>query len=208
MAIGGLAAGALSGSAGAAATPAEKSQATKALVTLSDLPQGWTSGPAPSTSAAGVSGSSQLARCIGVPTRLVADNPPREQSPIFTGQGGTELVQDTVSIYASAAEANAVYRVVANRKAAGCLSSLLNSASATSKSPLRTTVARVESPRGTVAFTLGEKVTSGTTSTPTTTEVLYFFKGQYGNGLDIETSGKRAPAALVAHLLAVARARL
>jgi hypothetical protein len=43
--------------------------------------------------------------------------------------------------------------------------------------------------------------------TPTSTEIVYFVHGQYGTGLDVETSGTQPPTALTAQLLAVARAR-
>ncbi len=210
VAIGGLAAGALSGAAGAAATAGEKAHAQKALVTRSDLPRGWTSSPVLSTSASGggLTGSTQLARCIGVSTTLVATNPPKVTSPLFQRPGGSELVEDTVSIYPSASYARAVYNVVSNPKAAGCIGSLLNSASQGAGATDQVTVKRVASPSGTVAFTLAQRITAGTTSTPTSTEVVYFFKGRYGNGLDIETSGTRPPTALTNRLLAVARGRL
>ena len=208
MAIGGLAAGALSGSAGAAATASEKAQAQKALVSLADLPHGWTSTQVPATSAGTLGGGSSLARCLGVPASLISDNPPREASPLFQAQGGSELVQDTVSIYRSAAFARQVYAAISSRKTAGCLGAALNAAGSTSGSSGRVAVARVASPKGTVAFTLNQTVTSGTASTPTSTEVIYFFKGQYGDGLDVETAGSQPATSLTDHLVAVAKARL
>jgi hypothetical protein len=211
LAVGGLAAGAVSGSAGAAATQKEKAQAKHALVGLPDLPQGWTSKAVPSTSASGSSftGSSKLARCLGVPTKLVANNPPKQVSPVFENPGGSELVQETVSIYPSPAYAKAVFDAISSHKAAGCIGSLLNSAEAGAGASGRVTVARVNSPKGTAAFTLGADV-SGTGSAPTstTTEVVYFVHGQYGSGLDVETSGAQAPAAFTTQLLSAARARL
>jgi hypothetical protein len=210
LAVGGLAAGAVSGSAGAAATQKEKAQAKHALVGLSDLPQGWTSKALPSTSASGGSsftGSAALARCLGVPTKLVANNPPKQVSPVFENPGSSELVQETVSIYPSPAYAKAVFDAISSHKAAGCISSLLNKAEAGAQASGRFTVARVSSPKGTAAFTLGADVSGGSTPT-TTTEIVYFVHGQYGSGLDVETSGAQAPAAFTTQLLATARARL
>lgn len=209
MAVGGLAAAAVSGVAGAAATAQEKAQAKNALVPLSDLPQGWTSSKVPSTSASGTSlaGGSQLAKCLGVPTKLVTSNPPKELSPLYSNPNGSELVQDTISIYPSASYANSVFRAVSSRKAAGCIGAELNSAGGTSGSD-RATVTRITSPKGTAAFTLDANVSgTGGKPTPTSTEIVYFVHGQYGTGLDVETSGTAPPTALTAQLLSAAKAR-
>jgi hypothetical protein len=209
VAVGGLLAAAGSVPAGAAATAGQKAQAKKALVALSDLPKGWTSSPVPSTSASSFTGATQLAKCIGVPTKLIANNPPRVLSPLFSDQGGSELVQDTISIYPSAAYARAVFAAISSDKAAGCIASELNEASQGGSASDKATVTRVASPKGTAAFTLGANVSgTGTSPTPTSTEVVYFFNGKYGNGLDVETSGSQPPAALTQHLLAVDRGRL
>jgi hypothetical protein len=205
VAVGGLLSVVGSGLAGAAATAAQKAQAKKALVALSDLPKGWTSSPVPSTSASST-GATQLATCMGVPTKLIANNPPRVLSPLFSDQGGSELVQDTISIYPSAAYARAVFAAISSNKAAGCIGSELNQGASASD---KASVTRIASPKGTAAFTLEAAVSgSGTTPTPTSTEVVYFFNGKYGNGLDVETSGSQPPAALTQHLLAVDRGRL
>jgi hypothetical protein len=208
LVIGGLLAGAGPGLAGEAATAGQKTQAKKALVSISDLPGGWTASAVPSTSAGTFSGAPQLAKCMGVPTKLIANNPPRVVSPLFRGQGGSELVQDTISIYPSAEYARAVFAAISSHKAAGCISSLMNGASA-SNAAGHVTVARVASAKGSTAFTLEATVTgTGSTPTPTSTEVVYFFNGPFGNGLDVETSGSQPPAALTQHLLAVVRGRL
>jgi hypothetical protein len=207
--IGGLAAGTASGLAGAAATAGQKAQAKKALVALHDLPKGWTSSPVPSTSASSFTGASQLATCMGVPTKLIANNPPRVLSPLFQDKGGSELVQDTISIYPSAAYARAVFAAISSDKAAGCISSQLNAASQGASASDRATVTRIASPKGTAAFTLEATVSgAGSAPTPTSTEVVYFFDGAYGNGLDVETSGSQPPAALTQHLLSAIRGRL
>jgi hypothetical protein len=209
LAVGGLAAGAVSASAGAAATAKEKAQAKSALVALPDLPHGWTSSAVPSTSASGTgfTGGPQLARCLGVPTKLVTSNPPKELSPLFSNPGGSELVQDTISIYPSASYANAVFDAVSSRKSAGCIAAELNSGGGSSASD-RASVTRLSSPKGTAEFTLDATISGGSGKpTPTSTEIVYFVHGQYGTGLDVETSGSQPPTALTTQLLAVARAR-
>jgi len=209
LAVGGLAAGAVSGSAGAAATAKEKAQAKGALVVLSDLPHGWTASPVPSTSASGTgfTGGPELARCLGVSTKLVTSNPPKQLSPLYSNPGGSELVQDTISIYPSAAYAHSVFDAVSSRKSAGCIAAELNSAGGSSASD-RASVTRLTSPKGTAEFALDATVTGGSGKpTPTSTEIVYFVHGQYGTGLDVETSGTQPPTALTAQLLSVAQAR-
>jgi hypothetical protein len=209
MAVGGLAAAALSGTAGAAATASEKAHAQKALVTLSDLPQGWTSTQLPSTAAGGtVSGGSPLARCLGVSSKVIGYNPPKVGSPLFRDQAHSVVVEDTVSVYPSAALARQELAALSSRKAAGCIGAALNAATQGAGSSDRVTVARTAAPKGMVAFTLDQTVTTGSGPAPTSTEVVYFFKGQYGDGLDVETSGAQPPVSLTNHLLAVAKARL
>jgi hypothetical protein len=207
--VGALIAGATgaAGAAGAATSTADKTHAQHALVALTDLPGKWTSNQVPTTSSSTFTGSPQLAQCLGVPTGLIANNPPHIVSPVFQNQGGSELVQDTVSIYPTTSRAKAVYTALSSRKAVGCFNSLLNSAS--SGSAGRVTVTRVTSPKDTVAFVLDATVSgTGTTATPTSTEFVYFFHGTYGNGLDVETSGSSPPTALTQHLLALTRSRL
>jgi hypothetical protein len=209
LVIGGLLAGTEPGLAGAAASAGQKAQAKKALVAISDLPGGWTASAVPSTSAGTFTGAPQLAKCMGVPTKLIANNPPRVVSPLFRGQGGSALVQDTISIYPSAAYARAVFAAISSHKAAGCISSLMNGATASAGSAGHVTVTRVASAKGSTAFTLEATVSgTGSTPTPTNTEVVYFFHGAFGNGLDVETSGSQPPTALTQHLLAVVRGRL
>lgn len=208
MAVGGLAAGAVSASAGAAPSAKEEAQAKSALVSLSDLPSGWTASAVPSTSASGTgfTGGPQLARCLGVPTKLVTSNPPKELSPLYSNPGGSELVQDTISIYPSASYAKAVFAAVSSRKSAGCIEAELNGAGASASD--RASVTRLKSPKGTAEFALDDTVSSGSGKpTPTSTEIVYFVHGQYGTGLDVETSGTQPPSALTAQLLSVARAR-
>lgn len=206
--MGGLAAATLSGAAGAAATGSEKAHAREALVALSDLPPGWTATPMPSTSAASFGGGSQLARCLGVPAKVIADTPPKVQSPLFRDREGQVLVQDSVSIYPSADFARKVLAALSNRKAARCIGAALNAASPGSASSGRIAVTRLAAPRGTVALALDQSVTTGRVTTPTSTEAVYFFKGRYGNGLDVETTGTRPPVSLADRLLRAARARL
>jgi hypothetical protein len=139
---------------------------------------------------------------------LAAGAPAKVGSPLIRDWAGSVLVQDSVSIYPSGGSARNVFAALSSRKAAGCVGAALNAGSPASGSSGRVAVVRLASPKGTVALALDQTVTAGSVSTPTSTEVVYFFKGQYGNGLDVETTGSRPPTALTDRLLATARARL
>src|SRR5580700_8429431 len=90
LVVAGLLAGVPAGLANAAsgrATASDKAQATKGLLVLSDLPKGWSASSTSSTSSGNFTGAPQLARCIGVPTQLIQNTPPRVDSPSFQDTG-------------------------------------------------------------------------------------------------------------------------
>jgi hypothetical protein len=202
----------IAGAAGSGATPAQKAQAKKALLVLSDLPAGWTSSPSTTASGASFTGAPQLARCIGVPTNLIKMQSPQVNGLQFSDKGGADQVQNTISIFPSATYANEEYTAVASHKTPQCLASLLNSGS----SPIGgggASVTRAPSPKGTSAYAVviaGSSGSSGGGPSPATrTETVFFVHGQYGDAISIVTLGSQgAPASLVNHLTAEAQGRL
>ena len=116
--------------AGTAATAGAHSapplrQAKSALLVLSDLPGGWTSTKSPGNSSS-FPGTAQLARCLGVPTSVVADSPPTVNSPQFDSRSQLQTVDDSVSIYPSAKAARADFASLADPKTPSCLTQVLN----------------------------------------------------------------------------------
>ena len=91
-------------------------QGERALLTLSDLPPGWASGVVPALPARVSPWSSGLAGCVGVPARLAALTPTKVDSPDFTSSDKVLAVEDGVSIYPSAAAAQAEYAAMASTK--------------------------------------------------------------------------------------------
>src|ERR1700681_4542977 len=129
LVVAGLLAGVPAGLANAAsgrATASDKAQASKGLLVLSDLPTGWSSSSTSSTSSGNFTGAPQLARCIGVPTQLIQNTPPRVESPSFPHSSGTQQLQHPISIYPPARYASAEFAALSSRKTAGCLTALLN----------------------------------------------------------------------------------
>ena len=100
----------VAGAAGIGATPAQTAQAKKALLVPSDLPAGWTSSASTTVSGAGFTGAPRLAHCIGVPANLIKVQPPQVNSLQFSDKGGSEQVQNTISIFPSSSYAREEYR--------------------------------------------------------------------------------------------------
>ena len=119
----------VAGAAGSGATPAQTAQAKKALLVPSDLPAGWTSSASTTVSGAGFTGAPRLAHCIGVPANLIKVQPPQVNSLQFSDKGGSEQVQNTISIFPSSSYAREEYAAVASHKTPHCLSALFNGGS-------------------------------------------------------------------------------
>ena len=69
-------------------------------------------------------GDAQLARCIGVATSLISENPPSVNSPQFQNKSGTLTINDNVTVFPSAKNAAAELATVANKKTPGCMTTL------------------------------------------------------------------------------------
>jgi len=94
---------------------------TAALLRLSDLPSGWTAGGTPAAPTRVTPWSSRLARCVGVPARVAAVAPTKVNSADFTSTGQVDAVEDSVSVYPSAAQARAEYAALASSKTTACM---------------------------------------------------------------------------------------
>lgn len=124
---GGLVLALLGATAGTASAhgSAPPSQAKRALFVLSDMPAGWTSSKA-SNNNSSFPGAAQLARCLGVPTSTITDEPPTVYSPEFVSPDDVLTVNDNVSVYPSAKGARADFASLANAKTPSCLTQVLN----------------------------------------------------------------------------------
>jgi len=200
-----------------AATTAQKAHATKALLRHSDLPSGWTTSPGSNNSGSGsFPGAAQLAGCIGVPSQLIASNPPEVNSPNFHSKDQTLEVDDNVSVFPSVKNARAEYAAISNTKTAGCMATLMNgsfktqiaSAAGNGASVGTITVTGAGAPKGTTAYDLGVPITSQGVVVPLHLVITYFIKGQYGQNITFYGYGIPFPSTLERHLMATAQARL
>ena len=106
---------------GAAVAAKTVAKGSAALLTLPDLPSGWTAGGTPAAPTRVTPWSTALARCAGVPARVAALAPTKVNSPDFTSADQVDAVEDSVSVYASAAQARAEYAALASSKTTGCM---------------------------------------------------------------------------------------
>ena len=97
---------------------------TAALLRLSDLPSGWTSANTAASPTRVTPWSSKLATCVGVPAQIAKEAPTKVNSPDFTSADQVDAVEDSVSVYPSAAQAQAEYAALANSKTTGCMNSV------------------------------------------------------------------------------------
>src|SRR5579872_3762083 len=95
--------GSSSGSGSGQLPAAVKAQAERSLVHASDLPSGWITAGTVSTSRTSP-WSKELASCVGVPARIARIASTRLSSPSFGSADHTAAVEDTVSVYPSAAD--------------------------------------------------------------------------------------------------------
>lgn len=100
-------------------------KAHRALLTIADMPAGWTWKPS-SNSGSNFPGAAQMAHCLGVPTSVVSSSPPSANSRQFYSPNGLLSVSDSVSIYPTAQAAAVSHAAFASPKAPSCLAAALN----------------------------------------------------------------------------------
>jgi hypothetical protein len=202
--------------AGASPPQKELQQAHKALLALSDMPAGWSSKK--SSNPNSNVGDAQLAHCIGVPTSLIAENPPSAYSPEFQSRSRALTVNDQVTVFPSAKNAAAELATVANPKTPGCMTQLASGplkAKLFGKTPAGVTLGTVlvsatdrSAFPGTAGFSMSVPISAhGVTVNVTTTE-LFAVKGRLGHQITFTSSGEPFSIGLEQHVAAVAVGRL
>ena len=196
---------------------ASLAQARKALLVLSDLPAGWTTGK--NTNNNTNVGDTQLAHCIGVATSLIAENPPSVNSPQFQDKQGTLIVNDNVTVFPSTKNAAAELAIGGNPKLPGCMTTLASGplkAKLFGKTPkgvsIGTPLVSAIDPSafgpGVTGYSLSVPVvTNGVTVNLTVTQ-LDAVKGRLGQQLTFTAVGVPFSIAQEQHLMAVAAGKL
>jgi hypothetical protein len=209
---------ALAGASSGSSRAASLSQARKDLLVLADMPSGWTSTKNPNTSN-NTLGDAQLAHCVGVPTRLVTENPPSVNSPQFQDAQGTLTVADNVTVFPSVKNAAAEYALGANPNMPRCMTALASGplkAKLFGKTPKGTTlgiplVSAVDPSAfgaGVAGYALSIPITSEGITVNVTVTQLVTVKGRFGHEVTFTAVG--APFSIPAeqHIMTVAAARL
>jgi hypothetical protein len=192
-------------------------QAHKALLVLSDMPSGWATAKTPNNPNSNV-GDAQLARCIGVATSLISENPPSVNSPQFQNKATTLTINDNVTLFPSARNAAAELATISNKKTPGCMTSLASG-------PLKQKLFG-KTPKGVIygtalvsatdptafPFTAGYSMsvpvlTHGVTVNVTVTQ-LFAIKGRLGQQITFTGVGEPFSIPLEQHIAAAAVQRL
>jgi hypothetical protein len=201
-----------------AATTAPSARAAHALIGLSDLPSGWASRGTAAAPTHVSPWSPQLATCVGVSSRITALAPTKVDSPDFTSANRLLAVEDSVSVYPSAALARAQYAAMASTRTAACMSRVSGSALQSSmqrEAGNTTTVGDVSFAglpvRAAAHHFAGFIVTiplarAGRELTVTSTQVD-FVSGPFLHQITFNGNGTAFPAQLEEQLLATAQAR-
>ena len=146
-------------------------QARRALLVLSDMPSGWQSTKSPNNPNSTV-GDTQLAHCLGVATSLITENPPSVNSPQFQNSSGPLTVNDNVTVFPSAKNAQAELGTVADKKLPACMTALASG-------PLKTKLFG-KSPKG---------VTYGTPLVSATDAAAFPFTAGYSMSMPAHSNG-------------------
>jgi hypothetical protein len=108
----------------------DQAKAMAELLTLSDLPAGWTSSPSDNSSDSsgfgGQDGSAQMASCLGVSAALLDANPPEADSPTFSSADQADTVDDQAEVFPTTAAAKTDFSLFSSAKTPRCMSQLLN----------------------------------------------------------------------------------
>ena len=206
----------IASAAEASSPPGELQQAHKALLVLSDMPAGWTSKK--SSNPNSNVGDAQLAHCIGVPTSLIAENPPSAYSPEFQNRSGSLTVNDQVTVFPSSKNAAAELATVANPKTPECMTQLASGplkAKLFGKTPAGVTLGTVlvsatdrSAFPGTAGYSMSVPISGhGVTVNVTATE-LFAVKGRLGHQITFTSSNEPFSIGLEQHLASVAVGRL
>ncbi len=209
------ASGPASGSAQLSA--AVTTQAERSLVRATDLPSGWIAGGAVAVSHTSP-WSKQLAGCVGVPAPIARIEPTKLSSPSYGSADHTAAVEDSVSVYPTAADAGAAFKAMANGKTPGCIDRIGGQAlraSVQNEAGSGATVGTVSisalAPgsylRGQTGYTVTIPLVSGDRQLTITSTAIQFVHGRFVHQLTFNGNGVAFPALLQVHLTQLAQDR-
>jgi hypothetical protein len=209
--------GPAAGSRSAQLSAAVKAQAERSLVHASDLPAGWISAGAVATSHTSP-WSKQLAGCVGVPSRIAKIGPTKLTSPSFGSADHTAAVEDSVSVYPTAADARAVFQAMSNGKTPGCMNTIGSQvlrASVQNEAGSGATVGTVTIAKlapgsylpGQTGYTVTIPLASSGRQLTIISTAIQFVRGRFVHQLTFNGNGVAFPTLLQVHLTQLAEAR-
>lgn len=192
-------------------------QAQRSLVRASDLPAGWSTAGAVTTSRTSP-WSRQLAQCIGLPARIARIVPITLSSPNFGSADHTAAVEDTVSVYPTTADAKAAFGAMTNGRTPGCMNSVGSKvlrASVQNEAGSGATVGALQIAKlaagsylpGQTGYTVTIPLASGGRQLTITSTAIEFVRGRLVHQLTFNGNGVAFPSLLQVHLTQLAEAR-
>ena len=204
---------AASGANAAKLSATVKAQAERGLLALSDFPPGWVVGASAAAPSRTSPWSKKLATCAGVPSAIAAIKPTKISSPDYTSGDRTLAVEDSISVYPTAAQAKAAWKAMANPKTPTCMNRIGSQALRTSvqdEAGAGATVGAVTiqaalAPGTYEANQTGYSVTiplvsGGRQLTITSTEIE-FVRGRFDHQVTFNGNGVTFPPLLEVHLV-------
>lgn len=196
---------------------AVKAQAVRSLVHASDLPAGWITAGAVASNRTSP-WSKQLAGCVGVPSRIARIVPSKFSSPSYGSPDHTAAVEDSVSVYPTAAEAKSAFHAMANGKTPGCMNRVGGQALRTSvqnEAGSGATVGNISIAAlapgsylpGQTGYTVTIPLASGGRQLTISSTAIEFVRGRFVHQLTFNGNGVAFPTLLQVHLTQLAEAR-
>jgi hypothetical protein len=189
-----------------------KTQAERDLLQTSDFPTGWVVGAAGAAPSRTSPWSKKLAACAGVSSAVAAIKPTKVSGPDYTSSDHTLAVEDSISVYPTAAQAKAAWKAQASAKTPTCMNRVGSQALRTSVQDEAGSSATVGSVSITAlapgTFEAGQTgysvtiplVSSGRQLTISSTEIE-FVRGRFIHQLTFNGNGVTFPPLLEVHLV-------
>jgi hypothetical protein len=202
----------------AGASSSSLAQARKDLLTLSEMPAGWTAVKNPNTGINTV-GDTRLAHCLGVASSLITENPPSVNSKQFQNTEGSLTVADNVTVFPSAKNAATEEAIADSPKLPPCMTALASGplktklfgkspAGTTLGTPLVSPVAASAFGPGVAGYSLSVPITSHGTTVNLTVTQLDVVRARLGHQVTFTGVGAPFSLALEKQIMTVAARQL
>ena len=203
--------------ANASAKPLTLTQAKKDLLTLSDLPSGWTKERGPITQQ-GAYPAGSIAQCIGASSTAPINYPPETDSPFYQNGDGSLEVQDSITLFSSSSQAAAAFAALKSPMTPSCMATLEAEkfkSQIQSKVPKGGSVGNITGSMLPPVF--GGRSTGYVLTIPVTYQganftlriyTVFLVRNNLGQQITVNAYGRNVPPSLAQHLSSTAYARL